>query len=154
MLEILFTSLLHLTPSRPHNCIWNKPNLFTNPLLCSHFLICNIFPIIDKCRFIFTSRIGADILMNFLEYYIVFLMWAALILIFILSKNKGFQSGALLKMPPLSPCMKEFGVDIFFNFYSAPHGRIWDIIEGTPLLHSILITTFLQTLTRRSLRAS
>ena len=29
-------------------------------------------------------------------------------LIFILSKAKCFQTGALLKMPPLSPSMKEF----------------------------------------------
>ena len=30
-------------------------------------------------------------------------------LIFILSKTKDFQSGALLKMPPSSPFMKKFG---------------------------------------------
>ena len=31
---------------------------------------------------------------------------------FILSKNKGFQPGALLKMPPSYPSMEEFGPDI------------------------------------------
>ena len=34
--------------------------------------ICNIFPIIDQCSF-FTSRIGSDILMNELEYCVIFL---------------------------------------------------------------------------------
>ena len=33
-------------------------------------------------------------------------------LIFILSKKKHFQSGALLKMPPSSPTIEEFGLDI------------------------------------------
>ena len=33
-------------------------------------------------------------------------------LIFTLSKNKGFQFAAILKMSPLSPSMEEFGVDI------------------------------------------
>ena len=33
-------------------------------------------------------------------------------LIFILSKKKGFQSGAILKTPPSSPPMKEFTVGI------------------------------------------
>ena len=33
-------------------------------------------------------------------------------LILILGKNKGFQFGALLKMPPSSLSLKEFGLDI------------------------------------------
>ena len=39
-------------------------------------------------------------LMNVLEGCIIFLIWPAWVLIFILSKNKGFQSGTLLKMSP------------------------------------------------------
>ena len=50
--------------------------------------------------------------MNVLEDYIIFLVWAAWVLIFILSKNKGFQSGALLKMPTSFPSMEEFCLDI------------------------------------------
>ena len=38
--------------------------------------------------------------------------WPSFCLIFILSKNEGFQSRALLKMPPSSPSMEEFGLDI------------------------------------------
>ena len=37
---------------------------------------------------------------------------SGLCLIFTLSKNKGFQFAATLKMSPLSPSMEEFGVDI------------------------------------------
>ena len=58
--------------------------------------------------FFFTSGIGTDILMNMLEGWIVFLIWEAWVLIFILIKN--FQSEALLKMPPSSPFMEEFGL--------------------------------------------
>ena len=40
-------------------------------------------------------------------------------LIFILSKNKGFQSGALTKMPTPFPSMEEFSLDIQkFTSYS------------------------------------
>ena len=62
----------------------------------------------------FTSGIGPDILMNVLEDCIVFLIWQPKVSsIFILSKNKDLQSGALLKMPAsLSPSMEEFGGDI------------------------------------------
>ena len=35
-----------------------------------------------------------------------------LCLIFILRKNKDFHSGVLLKMPPSSPSMEEFDLDI------------------------------------------
>ena len=35
-----------------------------------------------------------------------------LCLTFTLSKSKDFQSGALMKMPPLSPYIEEFGPDI------------------------------------------
>ena len=59
-----------------------------------------------------TFMIAPDILMNVLEDYIIFLVWAAWVLIFILSKNKGFQSGALLKMTISFPSMEEFCLDI------------------------------------------
>ena len=56
--------------------------------------------------------IGTDrpnILMKVFEYYIFYSLFGqpGFCLIFILSKNKVFQSGALLKMPPSSPFMKE-----------------------------------------------
>ena len=58
----------------------------------------------------FTSRIGPDILTKVFEDYILYLNWAGwVLLIFILSKSKGFWSGALLKMPRSSPSMKKFG---------------------------------------------
>ena len=52
-----------------------------------------------------------DILMKVFEDYIFILYLGSLglFIIFILSKNKVFQSGALLKIPPSSPFMKEFG---------------------------------------------
>ena len=57
----------------------------------------------------FTSVIGPDILMKVFEDYIIFLVWAAWVLIFILNKNKDFRSRNLLKMHPSSPFMKECG---------------------------------------------
>ena len=79
--------------------------------LLGFFPVCNILPIIGQWRFFFTSVIGPDILMKVIEGYIIFLVWTAWILFkfFILNKNKGFRSGNLLKMSPLSPFMKEFG---------------------------------------------
>ena len=46
-----------------------------------------------------TSGTGTDILMKVFEDYLT---------LHIFSKNKGFQSGALLKTPSLSLSMKEF----------------------------------------------
>ena len=46
--------------------------------------------------------------MNVLEDWIIFLVWAAWVLIFILIKSKGFQSGALLKIPTSFSFMEEF----------------------------------------------
>ena len=62
----------------------------------------------------FTSGIGPDILMNALEGCITVFVWAAcfFFLIFILSKSKGIQSGALLKMPTSIPSMEKFSLDI------------------------------------------
>ena len=49
--------------------------------------------------------------MPVLEVCIIFLIWASWALVnFILGKNKGFQSGTLLKMPPSTPSMEEFGL--------------------------------------------
>ena len=59
----------------------------------------------------FTSGIGHDILMNGWKIVLYFL-FGQFCLVFITSKNQGFQSGALLKMPPSSPSMEEFGSDI------------------------------------------
>ena len=89
------------TSSRPPNCIWNKPNLFANSSPCSDSSICNdIFPIIDQWRFFFLiSWISSDIL-NVLDKYIIFVIWAAWVLTFVLSKNKGFHSGTSLKNLP------------------------------------------------------
>ena len=54
-------------------------------VLLRFFQICNIFPIIDDCRFLSTSAIGPDILMK----VVTFLVWAGFVLFnFILSKNK------------------------------------------------------------------
>ena len=51
-----------------------------------------------------------NILMKVFEAYIFYSLFGqpGFCLIFILSKNKVFQSGALLKMPPSSLFMKEF----------------------------------------------
>ena len=67
------------------------------------FPICNIFAIICQCRFFLNSWIGPDILMKVFEGYIILLISAGWLLF-----NKRFQSGALLKLPPSSPLMKEF----------------------------------------------
>ena len=64
----------------------------------------------------FTFRTDPDILMNVLEDLIIFVVWEAWVLIFILSKNKGFQSGALLKLPNLVPPMEKFCLDIQNRF--------------------------------------
>ena len=62
----------------------------------------------------FISGICPDILMNALKNCIVLFFGVASfgLIKIISSKNKGFQSGALLKIPPSSPSMQEFGLDI------------------------------------------
>ena len=64
-------------------------------------------------QILFSSEIDRDIPINVLEDYMIFLVWAQprFCLIFTFSKNKVLQSGALLKMPPSSPSIKEFGSD-------------------------------------------
>ena len=73
----------------------------------ARFPICNyIFPIIDQCRlFYFWSWYSDDSARRL--HYIPYLGS----LVFILSKKKGFQSGALLKKPS-SPSMEEYDLDI------------------------------------------
>ena len=97
-------------------CVWNKPHLFTFARILP---ICNnIFIIIDQCRFFFfTSGIGPGNMINVLEDCIMFLIWTAWVLFnFYLKqkkkKERDFQSVALLKMPPSSPSMEEFCLDI------------------------------------------
>ena len=68
--------------------------------------------------FFFTSGIGPGNMINVLEDWIIFLIWAAWVLFnFYLKqkkkkKERAFQSVALLKMPPSSPSMEEFCLDI------------------------------------------
>ena len=51
--------------------------------------------------------------MNVLEDNIIFLIWLAWVLFkFYPNHKQRIQSGALLKMPPPSCSMEEFGVDI------------------------------------------
>ena len=97
-------------PLKSPNYIWDKPNLFANTLLCSDSFQYVIFPqsLVDADFFI--SGIGPDILMKVFEDYIILFIWAAwVLLVFILSRNKSFGSGALLEIPLLSPFMKGFG---------------------------------------------
>ena len=67
------------TPYQSTQLNSNKPNLFANTLLCPHFYQCAIFSL---------SLVTAD-------FFYVLAAW-----VFILSKNKSFQSGDLLKMLP------------------------------------------------------
>ena len=100
------------SPRQP-NCFCNDPNLLTQASLCldsSPYAI--FFQSLINADILFTSGIGQDILMKVLEHYI-FLIWTdGFFKIVILSKNRHFQSGALLKIPPSSPSMEEFGLDI------------------------------------------
>ena len=106
-------------------CFWdsNSPNTLQlyleqsklvrqNLALLGFFPISNICRINDQCSFDCTSGISSDILINVLEDCIVCIIWAIRsYLIFILSRNKGFQSEALLKMPTSSSTVEEFGLD-------------------------------------------
>ena len=95
--------------------------------ICHHYMMTNIcIEIFQNCqsflshifrKFLFFCQeemaIGTDrpnILMKVFEDYIFYSLFGqpGFCLIFILSKNKVFQSGALLKMPPSSLFMKEF----------------------------------------------
>ena len=119
MLQILFPSLDECkivpgvaTPRNPF--LFEQIKLVHQCLALFRFSpLCSIFLIIDQWRFSFTPGICPDILMNVVEDCIIFLTGQlGLCLIFILSKNKGFPSGPLLKMYPSFPSMGDFGVDI------------------------------------------
>ena len=69
--------------------------------------------------------------MNMLEECIVFFIWAAWILNFILCKKKSFQSEILLETSSSSPSRKKFGLDGFLTSIWLPLGQLWAIIEET-----------------------
>ena len=101
-LEILLASLNH-----GKNCeiflewqfpLYPKLYLKRNKLihlllaLLGFFPMCKIFPIIDQCRFLFTSGIGPHILMNVLKVCIIFFIWAACVLFtFYLNQKEVFS---------------------------------------------------------------
>ena len=78
---------------------WLYPKLFANVSLFSDS---GRYTIIFSQSLInvdfFTSGIGLDILINVIEGYIIFVIWVDWILIFMSTKTKGFDSGALLKI--------------------------------------------------------
>ena len=93
------------------SCICNKSNFFTNALYCldpSQYVILSQL-LLNSDFFYF--GIGPDFVMKVLRDYIIILIWG-FCLISIISKNKCFQFGVLLKMPPSSPSMEEFSLDI------------------------------------------
>ena len=69
-------------------CLPDPPTVFGTNLTC-----------LSMPRFVL-------ILSNMQKYFV------KLCLIFILSENKDFHSGVFLKMPPSSPSMEEFDLDI------------------------------------------
>ena len=76
-------------PLRPYNCIWKKPNLFTDYLLYSDSSQHAIFSQSMINAGFFTSGIDPDILMNELKDCVIFLIWQpGFCLIFILSKKR------------------------------------------------------------------
>ena len=67
--------------------------------------------------FFFISGLCPDFLMNVLQDCIKFLIWTVWVLFDCYLKQKlfrfsDFQSDTSLKMPPSSPSMEEFGIDI------------------------------------------
>ena len=82
-------------------CIWKKPHLFANIhlALLRFFPICNTFIIIDQCRFFYFRDVPwqSDDYARRLHYSLF--GQSGFCLIFIVSKNKDFLSGALLKTP-------------------------------------------------------
>ena len=87
------------TPPRPPICVWNKPNLVANALLCSDFSQYVIFfPSLFNARF-FTSGIGSDNLLNVFKDWIIFFIWTAWVLFnFYLKKKTDFQFGVWLRI--------------------------------------------------------
>ena len=85
-------------PHIPHKCIWNKPNLISYTTLCqdssSKYAITFSQSLINS--YFFNFGIGRDILMKVIKDCTIFITPAVwVLLIFILCKNKVFQSGAL-----------------------------------------------------------
>ena len=85
-----------VTNTRIPYCIWDKPNLLANTSLCS-----------DSSQYTILSQSLVQIGLIFWwkclkTTFSFFIGQPGFCLIFILSKNKVFQSGALLKMPPSS----------------------------------------------------
>ena len=113
---------LHITVSdaaRCH-CLYSKCDAKQSSLSVHHYseplflrtILGGFFWSLINADF-FTSAIGPDFLMNVLEDCIIFLLWAVWVcLIFILIKNKAFQSGASLKILTSSPSMEEFCLNI------------------------------------------
>ena len=63
-------------PSRPRNCIWNKPHLFAYTSLCSVFsLYAMIFSQSLMNADFYNSGIGLDILINVFEDCILSFIW-------------------------------------------------------------------------------
>ena len=76
------------TPLRPHTCIWGKPNSFTNTSLCSDSSqYASFYQSLVNADF-FTSVIGPDILMKVFEDSLIFLAWAAWVLLNFYLKQK------------------------------------------------------------------
>ena len=103
------------------HCLPNLPTVFGTNLHCLStprfaqilFNMEKYFPLSLIYPDFFTSGMGPDILANVLWDCIVFLIWAAWVLFdFILSKINDFKSETLLKVPPGSPSMEEFSLDI------------------------------------------
>ena len=94
-------------PPVPPKYMWNKPLVRLHLASLGFISIYNNIFIIMINADIVTSGIGSDN-MSVLEDYIIFLIWTAWVLFnFICRKNKGFQSGASLEMPPLSHSMED-----------------------------------------------
>ena len=71
------------------------------------------FPNHWSMEIFFTAGIGPDIMMNVFEDYTIFLICTAWVLFnfYFKQKQRFFKSGVWLRMPPLSPSMKEFGIN-------------------------------------------
>ena len=92
-------------------------NYFTIFYFLLFFPICNgYFLIIDQCISFFISVIDTDIWTNVLDDCIIFLIWAAGVLLnFDLKQKQRFS--ALLRMSLSSPSVEEFGL-VFFTYIS------------------------------------
>ena len=107
-----FLEILH---HRPPKCIWNKPKLFENPSLflnsSKYAIIFSQSLIITDFLFYFWNRRWYSEEYTRRLHYIAYLGSVSFFLIFIVSKNQGFQCGISLKIPPSLP-MEQFDLDI------------------------------------------